>query len=48
MDREDAKKVVQDLTSKPFTITDNVIETDSGYVIMKLSDYEELNKNIGE
>lgn len=35
MNIKDARKVIEDLQNKPFLCSDEAIETDSGYVIIR-------------
>lgn len=42
MDREDAKKVLQNLQTRPFICMEHKIELDDDYVILKKEEYEKL------
>ena len=43
MDNRDAKKVVQELSSKPFVCGEKFIEIDGGYVITTKEHFMHLN-----
>jgi hypothetical protein len=45
MDVKDAKRVIDNLQSKPFICGDNEIVTDNGYVILRKETYEKLIHN---
>lgn len=40
MDITDARKVIENLQTRPFFCSDDHIELDNGYVIMKKEEYE--------
>lgn len=40
MDIKDARKIIKDLSEKPFICSEHYIETESGYVIAKSQSYK--------
>lgn len=44
MNVNDAHKVVENLKTRPFICSENTIELDNGYVIVKEEYFKELNK----
>ncbi len=44
MDIKDAHKVIENLHTRPFICSENTIELDNGYVIVKKEYFEELEK----
>lgn len=47
MDVNDARKVVENLQTRPFICSENTIELDNGYVIVKEEHFNELHKKAG-
>lgn len=47
MDVNNARKAVENLKTRPFICSENTIELDSGYVIVKEEYFKELRKKAG-
>jgi hypothetical protein len=45
MDIKDARKIIKDLSEKPFICAENYIETESGYVITVKNNKSEVADN---
>lgn len=42
MDTKDARKVIENLQTRPYVCSENAIQLDNGYVIVKKQYFEEL------
>lgn len=48
MDIKDAHKVIENLQTRPFICSENTMELDNGYVIVKKEYFKELERKASE